>query len=197
MAQRLGVNEFVAATELQDLNGSPLWPAFFARISQIYQGLISYAAWDGNYFGSPPDKPLQEAAPQLLPVKYLGMDMYWHMNLPGTATKSDVTAAWQALFSKLPVSLLRRTAIDETGIQAQPGAYIDPGNLSAPGRLSESVQVNWFAAACATVRRYHMRGVFFWKVDLADNPMRPAKSLSTFEGRKGAAAISECARILH
>ena len=59
------------------------------------------------------------------------------------------------------------------------------------------MQVNWFTAACATVRQYHMRGVFFWKVDLTDNPAHPATSLSTFEGRKGAAAISECARILH
>ena len=197
MAQRLGVSEFVAATELQDLNNSPLWPPFFAKISSVYHGLVSYAAWDGNYFGSPPDRPLQDATPQLLPVKYLGMDMYWHMTLPGNATKSDVTAAWQALFSKVPASLLRRTAIDETGIQAQPNAYSDPGDLSAPGRLSEGVQVNWFAAACATVLRYHMRGVFFWKVDLTDSPANPAKSLSTFEGRKGAAAISECARILH
>ncbi len=197
MAQRLGVSEFVAATELQDLNSSPLWPSFFAKISSVYRGLISYTAWDGNYFGSTPDKPLQDVRPQLLPVKYLGMDMYWHMTLPSTATKSDLTAAWQEIFSKVPASLLRRTAIDETGIEAQARAYFDPGDLSASGPLSEAVQVNWFAAACATVRRYHMRGVFFWKVDLTDIPARPAKSLSTFEGRKGAAAISECARILH
>ncbi len=197
MAQRLRVREFVAATELQDLNSSPLWPSFFAKISKVYSGLISYTAWDGNYFGSTPDKPLLAVKPQLLPVKYLGMDMYWHMSLPGNAKKSDVLAAWQEIFSKVPASVLRRTAIDETGIEAQPGAYSDPGDLSARGRLSEAVQVNWFAAACATVHRYHMRGVFFWKVDLTDIPARPAKSLSTFEGRKGAAAINECARILH
>jgi hypothetical protein len=41
-----------------------------------------------------------------------------------------------------------------------------------------------------------MRGVFFWKVDLTDNPDHPARSLSTFEGRQGAAAISDCANIL-
>ena len=62
---------------------------------------------------------------------------------------------------------------------------------------SDQVQANWFTAACATVRRYHMRGVFFFKVDLADNPAHPAKSLSTFEGRGGAGAISECAQTLH
>jgi hypothetical protein len=41
-----------------------------------------------------------------------------------------------------------------------------------------------------------MRGVFFLKVDLADNPAHPAASLSTFEGRTGATAIGTRAAIL-
>jgi hypothetical protein len=196
LAQQLRVREFVTATEFQDLNNRPLWPSFFARVSQVYRGLISYAAWDGNYFGSPPGEPMQTATPELLPAKYIGMDMYWHMDLSASATPEEVTAAWEELFGKVPASVLRRTAIDETGIQARVGAYRNPSDLTAPGRLSEQVQANWFTAACATVAKYHMRGVFFWKVDLTDNPAHPATSLSTFEGRKGAGAISECARIL-
>ncbi len=159
--------------------------------------------WDGDYFGHKPAKPnspavsFQVARPKLLPAKYLGMDMYWHMNLPADATQAEVTAAWDGLFGKVPASVLRRTAIDETGIQARAGAYADPGDLGAPGRRSEQVQANWFTAACHMVAKYQMRGVFFWKVNLTDNPAHPATSLSTFEGRKGAAAISGCTRILH
>jgi len=41
-----------------------------------------------------------------------------------------------------------------------------------------------------------MRGLFFWKVDLTDNPAYPADSLSTFEGKLGAGAIARCAAIL-
>jgi hypothetical protein len=198
MAQRLGVREFVAGTELVDLNASPLWPKFFAEVSRVYHGLVSYSAWDGSYFGTSPEQPVLTARPELLPVKYLGMDMYWHMSqLPATASAAEVTAAWEGIFAKVAPSLLRRTAIDETGIQAREGAYSDPPDLGAAGTRSEQVQANWFTAACATVRQYHMRGVFFWKVDLTDYPAHPATSLSTFEGRKGAAAISECARILH
>jgi hypothetical protein len=197
LAQRLHVPEFVTATELQDLNSSTLWPAFFTKVSRVYHGVISYTAWDGNYFGTSPNKPLRTATPQLLPAKYVGMDMYWHMDLPADATSPEVTAAWQAMFGKVPASVLRRTAIDETGIQARAGAYSNPGDLGAPGTRREQVQVNWFTAACATVQRYHMRGVFFWKVDLTDYPAHPATSLSTFEGRRGAAAIRECARNLH
>jgi hypothetical protein len=179
------------------LNSSPLWPSFFNRISQVYHGVISYTSWDGNYFGSGPGTSFQVARPGLLPTKYLGMDMYWHFNLPAAATTAQVTAAWEALFGKVPPAVLRRTAIDEIGIQAREGAYSKPQDLGAPGIGSDQVQANWFSAACATVRRYHMRGVFFFKVDLADNPAHPAKSLSTFEGREGAAAISECAQTLH
>ena len=203
VAQRFHVSEFVTATELTALNHSVYWPSFFASVSKIYHGVISYAAWDGDYFGhnpgghGSPAAPFQVAKPELLHVKYLGMDMYWHMSLPPGATPAMVTTAWDGLFSKVPASVLRRTAIDETGIQARAGAYLNPGDLAAPGRTDERVQANWFTAACAMVAKYHMRGVFFWKVDLTDNPVHPATSLSTFEGRKGVAAISECARVLH
>jgi hypothetical protein len=203
MAQRFHVSEFVTATELMELNHSGYWGPFFAKVSNVYHGVISYAAWDGDYFGHDPSvkgspaPPFQVAKPELLPAKYLGMDMYWHMNLPAGATAAQVTAAWDGLFSKVPTSVLRRTAIDETGIQARAGAYANPGDLTAPGSPDEQVQANWFTAACRMVAKYHMRGVFFWKVDLTDNPDHPATSLSTFEGREGVAAISECARILH
>jgi hypothetical protein len=197
IAQQLHVQEFVTGTELAFLNNSPLWSPFFARVSRVYHGTISYSAWDGNYFGADPGAEFQAAAPELPPVKYVGMDMYWHTHIRPAATSSEVTAAWQALFDKVSPALLRRTAIDEIGIPARVGAYLDPQNLGRSGRLNEQVQANWFTAACATVQRYHMRGVFFFKVDLTDRPAHPATSLSTFEGRQGAAAISNCAQILH
>jgi hypothetical protein len=185
LAQQQGVSEFVVATEMAALNSSPLWPSFFAQVSRVYHGVVSYTAWDKDYFGAP-----------LLPVRYLGMNMYKKLRLPGTATATQVAAGWAGYFDAVPASVLRRTAIDETGIPARAGGYHRPQALGAPGALDEQVQVNWFRAACVTVRRFHMRGVFFWKVDLTDNPTSPAASLSTFEGRPGAAAIGACARIL-
>jgi hypothetical protein len=196
IAQRFGVREFVVGTELVELNSSPLWPLLFDRISHVYHGLISYSAWDGNYFGVSPDSQVKTARPRLLPAKYVGMDMYWHTKIRPDATQSQVTAAWESLFGKIPPSLLRRTAIDEMGIQARAGAYGNPQDLGAAGHRDEMVQVKWFTAACETVQHYRMRGVFFFKVDLTDNPVHPATSLSTFEGRRGAAAISACRHIL-
>jgi len=187
VAQRLRVGEFVTATEMHDLNGSALWPSFFARVSRIYHGVVSYTAWNQDYFYS---------TQALLPVQDLGMDMYHSLNLPATATTAQVTAAWEQFFGNVSTAVLHRTAIDETGISARAGAYEYPPNMWTGGTLDEGVQANWFIAACRTVRLYGLRGVFFWKVDLTDNPAHPASSLSTFEGKEGAVAISGCAKIL-
>jgi hypothetical protein len=187
-AQQYKISEFVASTEMYDLDTSPLWAHFFIQESGVYHGVISYAGWDGTFFSR--DSPL-------LPVHYLGVDMYYHFkDLPETATAAQVTAAWERVFAFLPASVLARTAIDETGIAARAGAYADPPALQLPGVLDEEVQANWYIAACNTVNHYHMRGVFFWKVDLSDHPAHPAASMAVFEGKEGAAAISECAQIL-
>lgn len=188
LAQRLRVSEFVAETELHDLNASPLWPAFLARLGRVYHGAISYAAWDNDYL---------VPRPVLVPAPYLGVDMYRRLQLPPDAPEAEVASRFAYWFGLLPAPVLRRTAIEETGIQARAGAYADPANLRLPGRPDEGVQASWYTAACQTVARFRMRGVFFWKVDLTDIPARPATSLSTFEGRAGATAIGRCARLLH
>jgi len=82
VAQKYHINEFVAATEMKALNSSPYWPMFFARIGKIYHGVISYAAHEADYL--PPTT-------QLLPLNYIGMDMYRSLNLPSSASSAQVT----------------------------------------------------------------------------------------------------------
>jgi hypothetical protein len=187
-AQKLHVSEFVTQTELHLLNTSPLWGSFFQRVGKVYHGVVSYASWYGDYL--PPKG-------QLLPVRLYGMDMYKALNLKYNASLAHVTADWESVFADVPESVLERTALDEEGIEARRGAYKLPPNLGAPGVPDETVQANWFTAACRTAEHYHMRAVYFFKVDLTDNPLEPADSLSTFEGREGAVAISQCASIFH
>ncbi len=188
VAQKLGIKEFVAANEMHHLNASPDWSKLFSWERKVFHGVVSYTAWDEDYL---------PRAQHVLPVRYLGTNMYRPLFLPNNASSARVTAAWEAYFAKVPESVLERTAIDETGISARAGAYRHPGFMWPNDHRDEEVQVNWYLAACRTVMRYHMRGVFIWKVDLTDNPEFPAQSLSTFEGQKGALAIRECARILH
>jgi hypothetical protein len=189
MAQRYHISEFVIGTEMKELTPSNQWAPFLARAAKVFTGQISYTQWDGIYF--PPDT-------ELPPTALTGMDMYEKLDLPSSASTAEVTAAYEKFFTDVPGSLLARTAIQETGIQARDGAYANPPNLGTEGTLNESVQYNYFIAGCQTVKRFHLRGIFFWKVDLSDYPLtHPASSLSTFEGRQGAVAISKCASIIN
>jgi hypothetical protein len=189
MAKQLGVSEFVVETEMHAMNRNPGWTAYFRRLAKVYHGVLSYASWDGDYF--PPNKHLLPAVPAV------GMDFYEAMpKLRPTASEARVFTGWKTWLKKVPATVLKRTTIQEIGIQARAGAYGDPANLRTPGRLAERVQANWFTAACKAVHQFHMRGLFFWKVDLTDNPAHPASSLSTFEGKNGAKAIASCAAIL-
>lgn len=185
-AQKLHINEFVTQTEMHLLNGSRLWKSFFRRVGKTYHGVVSYAAFMRDYFA---------LKGHLLPVRLYGMDMYRALKLKVSATQAQVTKAWEAQFTNIPAAVLMRTALDEEGIAARAGAYRLPPNLGAPGRLNQLVQARWFTAACKTVAHYHMRAVYFFKVNLADNPAEPSKALSVFEGRKGAVAISACAKL--
>jgi hypothetical protein len=188
VAQQYGINEFVAATEMKAMNGNPLWPGFLTSLGKVFHGVVSYSAYQADYF-SPADT--------LLPIKYLGMDMYEDIHLQTTATSSQVTAAWESFFARIPAATLHATAIDETGIAARNGAYTKPSLLGTAGTYNPAIQADWFTAACHTVKKFQLRAVFFWKVDLTDNPVHhPASSLSTFEGKAGARAISNCASIL-
>jgi hypothetical protein len=187
MAERYHVNEYVTGTEMDGVSQSPLWNSFLIKCAEIYQGVLSYADHQYRYF--PPRT-------QLPPVGLVGLDDYEPLNLPATATLAQVTAAYEHYFTTVPASLLRRTALDETGIQARAGAYQEPSFMYIPGTLDPEVQANWYTAACRAVKRFRLRAVFIWKVDLADNPAHPASSLSTFEGRVGAQAIGGCAAIL-
>lgn len=187
-AQRYRIAEFVADTEMHDLNRNTGWPAFYKKIARVYRGSISYASWGGDYF--PPHQHLQR-------LSALGVDFYEAMpRLSPSASEAKVLAGWEGYFRKVSRSVLRRTTMDEVGIEARSGAYAAPQNLGARGKLDQEVQARWFTAACKTAHTYDMRGVFFWKVDLTDNPAHPTTAASVFEGRQGAKAIASCAAVL-
>lgn len=187
LAEKYHVNEYVAGTEMDGVSRSPLWNSFLIKCAKIYKGVLSYADHEYRYF--PPRT-------QLPPVGLVGLDDYEPLNLPSSASLAQVAAAYEHYFTTVPKALLRRTALDETGIQARAGAYQQPSFMYIPGPLDAEVQANWYTAACMAVKRFDLRAVFFWKVDLADNPAYPASSLSTFEGRIGAQAIGRCAAII-
>ena len=188
LAQQDHITEYVIGTEMKAMSPLKQWPSFLARSAKVFRGVISYAQNQYVYFPPHTDLP---------PTRLTGVDMYEPLKLPASASLSQVEAAYDKFFASVPAATLRRSAIQETGIEARAGAYLDPPDLTATGKLDQAIQYNWFTAGCAAVKRFHLRGIFFWKVDLADNPVNhPASSLSTWEGKQGAVAISRCEQLI-
>jgi len=189
VAQRYHISEYVMATEMVDLTSQDnLWAALFARSAKTYKGQISVTAHQAYYF--PPHFKVPA-------TRLTGFDFYESLKLPPTAPLKEVVADYEKFFDKTPATQLRRTAIQETGIAAVDGAYQNPSNLGLTGTINQAVQYNWIIAGCDAVHKFDLRGIFFWKVDLADRPLRPAHNPGNFEGRTGATAIAACTSILH
>jgi hypothetical protein len=173
------------------LNSSNQWPSFLSRVRNVYHGVVSYAAEQRNYFPG-------FGAQHLLPVYNLGLDAYPRIFLPPTATVPQLVAKWDVLFNEMPPQVLYRTALDEVGIRATDGAYYHPSLWGINGPFDETVQARWFTAACQVVEQYHMRGIFFWNVNLGDNPAHPPfPSPPTIEGKPGAKSIPGCLATFH
>jgi hypothetical protein len=187
MAQQDRITEYVIGTEMKALTPAKQWKSFLAKSAKVFRGPISYAQNQYVYFRPNTDLP---------PTTLTGVDMYEPLTVPANASLSKVEAAYNKFFAAMPMSVLRRSAIQETGIEARAGAYQEPPNLTLTGKLDETIQKNWFIAGCAAAKKFHLRAIFFWKADLADNPAHPAASLSTWEGRLGAEAISRCESII-
>jgi glycosyl hydrolase family 113 len=186
VARRLHVGTFVVTTELHGLFGSPLWRGFLTKVHSVYRGTITSSAWQLDYFSHPARLP---------PTSLLGLDPYPHVKLPASATVSQLVRAWDQDFSQVPAAVLARTVMQEVGIPAQVGAYAHPELWGKPGRPDQLAQARWFTAACDVVRQYHMRGVYFYEVNLTEDPANPLPFSAFFEGKKGASAIHGCLRI--
>jgi hypothetical protein len=192
IAQQLHVREFVTGSELQFLNSSTsLWTQFFKAVGLVYHGVISYASEQRNYFPA-------YGAQHLLKLTYYGVDAYPEIFLPPSASVNQIVAGWDRAFSGVSGKVLYHTALDEVGIRATAGAYYHPSLWGIGGTFDETVQARWFTAACDVVEQYHLRAIYFWNVNLADDPEHPPyPSPPTFEGKTGASSIKGCLGIFH
>jgi len=192
LAQSEHVTAFVAGTEMASIDGSPLWKTFFTSAAKLYKGSLSYATWGGRpgtggFFGS-------KTWP-LPPTSLIGVTAYPSVKLPPTASVASLTKAWVTFLKFQPAAVLHRTAIDEVGIPALDGAYADPWNWIDPtGKADPAIQANWFDAACRAAGTVGVSALYFWAVNLVDDPANPYKSPVKFENNKAAeGAIRTCA----
>ena len=187
VAQRLHVGMFVVGTELKGLYGSPAWRGFLARVHQVYHGTVTYSSWQDQYYAQPGSLP---------PTSVAGVDPYPVVHAGPGASVSQLVAAWDSYFRKVPASVRERTVMQEVSIAARANSYAHPSDWQIPGRYARHVQVRWFKAACLVAAHYHMRGIYFYEVNLLDNPDHPLTFPAFFEGNRAAAtAIRGCRAI--
>lgn len=191
LAQKYHVKEFVVGTEIVQLEQSApasQWRWFLGKVRHVYRGLVSYASWGRDFY------PARQVVP---PTAWYGVTAYPDFRLPDSAPVGQLVRAWVRVFRYVPHAVLTRTAIQEIGIPAGNGAYHTPWNWNRSYVLNETVQVRWFLSACYAARQLHLRGIYFWNLNLTDDPARPPKSSPvTFEGKRGARAIRRCSAIL-
>ncbi|HEY2577816.1 MAG TPA: hypothetical protein VGI74_16035 [Streptosporangiaceae bacterium] len=191
IAQSLHVREFITGSELEFLNSSSQWPSFLRSVGTVYHGIVSYASEQRNYFPA-------YGGQRLLKLSDYGVDAYPEIFLPPTASVSQLVAGWDRLFRGISAPVLYRTALDEVGIRATDGAYYHPSLWGVGGKFDETVQARWFTAACDVAEQYHLRAIYFWDVNLANDPTHPPfPSPPTFEGKPAANSIRGCLGTFH
>jgi hypothetical protein len=184
LAQQDSVNYFDIGVELDSLvSDGSRWTSLDDYAAGIYHGEIDYADnWSDWQLGE-----------SYAPAAHIGLDAYPDLDLPDDASVSDLTNAWEDWLEHRSDSVLEDTVLQEIGIAASSGAYYHPAAFAKAGPdIIDSIQINWFTAACDAARSLDMPGIYFWDVDSNADPAQGATaSAGSFIGR-GDQAIKTC-----
>jgi hypothetical protein len=165
MAQSDKVEHFAIQTELDSLADLPNWTSAISLSRAIYTGnLVFDYSWD---------TPTVKVA---RPGTTLAIDTYPKVVAPITDTPAKLLAQWNHLLTTrtyYKVPALSTVTIDEIGIAAQDGAYEQSyqGELSPLSAypFNQTIQINWFTAACSFMKQHKMKGIYFWGPWLANS----------------------------
>lgn len=157
MAQQLHVEHVAIETELSSLAKERFWTPAVSLIRSIYKGdLVFNYSWQYTY-----GKKVAPAGTTL------GIDAYPKTEAGPNDTPRQIRAQWNDLLrqnKEYAVPQLSKTTIDEIGITAQEGAYLQPeAVLPWSGHpFDEWVQGKWFEAACGFAKQHELQGIYYW-----------------------------------
>jgi len=189
MANTDKVTGFTISLELASLATATQWPSVITWAKKLYRGQMVFAtSWRGSDRGGKGEVHAGTS---------VGMDSY-----PGfkQATPSwsvaQLLAAWNGYLKSKPYGTAdTKVTIDEIGIEAVDGAYKTP-DIAVDGKFNQSIQANWFDAACPFYMDHKQSGIYFWGPDFtfndgnlasAPDPSQPEQLQPT-----GWAAIKAC-----
>jgi hypothetical protein len=183
MAQADGVSTFIVGAELSSLAGEPQWQGLVSAARNLFHGQLTFSS-DFDVFHEGDRTPN---------VDVQGVDAYFPVSASNDASVPELQADWNSWWTSLPsFDHPSDVVIDEIGIAAQDGEYAQPYNVGVPGQpLNLAIQYNWFTAACQTVQKLHIAGIYFWNLVYNESPSNLA-SPGSFVGRPGEQAIKNC-----
>jgi hypothetical protein len=157
MSQSYGVEHFAISTELDSLAHKTGWKSLIAQARAIYHGNLSFDfSWNPNngdvrWPGTTP-----------------AMDTYRYVKASPTATAAQLLKLWNKSLTttdKVHFSI-SGAIIEEVGILAQKGAYLQPYAWSLTPRskypFNQSIQATWFTMACMFMKSHSMGGIYYW-----------------------------------
>lgn len=161
VAQKYKVAEMVVGVELNSLQTDSRWTGLIRSVRKSFTGQLAYSM---NF------DQFQHAATAPA-VGSVGVDAYFKINQPDSASVKTLTEAWVAWLSRYAGSKASTLVLHEAGIAAQDGAYHHPaqwGSTSVP--LNLDVQQHWYQAVCAAAQKERLAGVYFWNVQMHADP---------------------------
>jgi len=178
---------FVVGTELNSMEASSHWPALIQAIRNVYAGQLAYDENTGDF----------QQHDNHLPLATFGVDAWPRIQLPDSATVTQLTGAWSTWLGTHTLAVRRKAILTEVGIRAMAGAYPDPAKWNGIGQptIVTRIQTNWFRALCAAVQREHMGGIYWWEVSFDANPAKPQVFWSdpfTYLGRPAQGVVNTC-----
>jgi hypothetical protein len=166
MAQAEHVDTFILGVELNSIQNRPDWSQVIADARSMYGGELSY---DANY-----DRFVVQARNPA--VDSIGIDAYFPVKLPNTATAGQIAAAWNGWLDRGRTGPLPDILFSEVGIVPRQGAFRAPANYERAGILDARIQPTWYEAVCEVARERHLTGIYFWKTDFGTDLTRPTRN---------------------
>ena len=115
-----------------------------------------------------------------------------------TWSVNQLIAGWNANLKATPFPTANtNVTIDEVGILSLDGAYVFPCCFSVPtATFNQTIQANWFSAACGFAKANKLAGVYFWGVYFGFNSgnllTQPYPQMPAEFQPAGQAAIRAC-----
>jgi hypothetical protein len=160
VARANGANEIAYSCELSSLGGDPRWKSTVVPyFKKYFNGALMYnASW------YPPGmKPMAGET--------YGIDAYPAMDLPDSATVSQILHGWEVWLARFPLQAAKsKIYIVEAGISAQSHAYTHPSQHNWGTPIIPSIQSKWFQAACDFFNKYKFKSLYYFSTSLTVGP---------------------------